>query len=66
MPWCDDCDRFYNPTSMGAGGECPSCGRTIAAPAKLPWHFKVLVGSAVIYLGWRGLQGVAWLLDRFA
>jgi hypothetical protein len=28
---------------------------------KVPWHFWVLVGAVVAYLGWRLVQGVAWL-----
>ncbi len=64
MPWCDDCARFWNPNSMGTGGECPSCGRVIAAPPKAPWHFKLLVGAASVYLLWRFVQGVAWVVGR--
>jgi hypothetical protein len=30
--------------------------------ARPPWHFWVFVAAAVIYLGWRLVQGVAWLL----
>jgi len=33
-------------------------------PIPLPWHFKLLVGAIVVYLGWRAIQGVIWLLDR--
>jgi hypothetical protein len=74
VPWCPDCDRFYNPNSLSATGECPTCGRalgddTAPAPEKLrkfsdepaPWHFKVLVGCVSVYLGWRLLQGVFWV-----
>ena len=61
MPWCEDCSRFFNPTSMGAGGECPSCGRKIAEPAKAPWHFKLLLFLTAIYLAWRLVQGITWL-----
>ena len=69
MPWCDDCNRFWNPNSMGQGGSCPSCGQVIASASapeetKAPWHFKLLVGATVAYLGWRGVQGVQWLLER--
>ena len=64
MPWCEDCNRFLNPSSMGAGGECPTCGRVIAPAPKAPWHFKLLVVSTVIYLGWRAIQGIAWVLHR--
>ncbi len=60
MPWCEHCSRFFNPPSMGKGGECPVCGQVISAPTKAPWHFKVLVGAAVVYLGWRLAQGIAW------
>src|SRR5437868_5864940 len=43
MPWCDDCSKFWNPTSMGKGGECPTCGRVIAKPQRAPWHFKLML-----------------------
>jgi hypothetical protein len=29
-----------------------------------PWHFKLLVGGTVIYLGYRFLQGVQWLTHK--
>ena len=70
MPWCDECSKFWNPPSMGAGGECPTCGRVIvdvrevgdkAAP-RVPWHFWLLLVALVIYLGFRAYQGVVWLL----
>ncbi len=64
MPWCDECARFFNPSSMGKGGECPSCGRVIGKVERAPWHFKVLVGAASVYLGWRGIQGVVWVADH--
>ena len=64
MPWCEDCSRFYTPTSMGAGGECPTCGRTIAAAPRAPWHFKLLLLAAAIYLGWRLVQGIAWIAHQ--
>lgn len=31
MPWCDDCAKFWTPTSMRADGACPSCGRVLSA-----------------------------------
>ena len=57
MPWCEDCARFWTPTSMHAGGKCPSCGRVIAEPARVPWHFKLLVVATIFYLGYRAWQG---------
>jgi hypothetical protein len=32
MPWCDECAKFWNPTSMAEGGACPTCGRVLEAP----------------------------------
>lgn len=30
----------------------------------VPWSFKIMVGLAVLYLGWRVIQGVVWLAQR--
>lgn len=55
---------------MGAHGTCPTCGRTIADPTgatdgeKAPWHFKLLVGAVVAYLGWRAVQAVQWVVEQ--
>ena len=55
---------------MGAGGTCPTCGRSIADPAsaaedvKAPWHFKLLVGAVVAYLGWRAVQAAQWVVEQ--
>lgn len=27
-----------------------------------PWHFWVVVGAATIYLGWRALEGLVWVV----
>jgi len=68
VPWCEDCAKFWNPNTLSAQGECPTCGRRIAEPGsgdldvKAPWHFKVLVVSAGVYLLWRFLQ-LAGLVD---
>jgi hypothetical protein len=67
MPFCEDCSKFWNPNSLPPDGTCPTCGRFIAdAPKaqKVPWHFWLLLGVATIYLGWRAIQGIAWLLNR--
>ena len=64
MPFCEDCDKFWNPNSMPPDGTCPTCGRMIGDPPesrRAPWHFWVLVAALVIYLGWRAVQGIGWL-----
>ena len=68
MPWCDDCSRFLNPTSLSDGDACPSCGRVVTAAEvepSVPWHFKLLVVATVLYLVFRAYQGVVWLVGRF-
>lgn len=72
MPWCTDCDRFYNPNTLAADGTCPDghqVGDPEQQPEKLrrfsdepaPWHFKVLVAATAIYLAYRALQGIGWV-----
>ncbi|MDP1820368.1 MAG: hypothetical protein Q8K58_10845 [Acidimicrobiales bacterium] len=71
MPWCAECDRFYNPNSLQADGTCPTCGRAVGEPEKLrkfsdepaPWHFKVLLVAVVVYLGYRLYEVVLWGLQ---
>lgn len=69
MPWCEECDRFVTPTSLGDGGACPRCGVAPGAAGAVaeedvavPWHFKLLLVATVLYLGWRAVQGVAWVV----
>jgi hypothetical protein len=66
MPWCEDCSKFWNPNSLPPDGTCPTCHRVIGDPVdnRVPWHFWILVAAAGIYLGWRAIQGVEWLLTR--
>ena len=69
MAWCDACERYLTPSSLTAEGNCPSCGCLIEAPAvapKAPWHFKLLVVALAVYLGWRAIQGVAWVIQHLA
>lgn len=44
----------------GAPGEDPD-----GALPPVPWHLKLLVGAVALYLGWRAVQGVDWVLGRF-
>jgi hypothetical protein len=71
MPWCDACSRFWTQPSMKADGTCPQCGASLANPAgidrvdadgKTPWHFKLLVAAVVIYLAWRTIQIIGWVV----
>ena len=65
MPWCEECAKFWTPTSLDTDGSCPACGRTIAVATpepKAPWHFKLLVGAVIVYLAYRAVQLVEWLI----
>ena len=73
MPWCDTCDRFYNPNSIAPDGTCVKCGSFIADPkeekaekerTRPPWHFYVLLVALVIYLGFRLVQGIIWVAHK--
>ena len=72
VPWCDTCDRFYNPNTLAADGTCSTCGQFVAEPpssiedsaARAPWHFKALIGVTAVYLAYRLLQGVVWVAQQ--
>ena len=63
MPWCDDCSKYWTPSSVNEDGTCPRCGADLEAPAddaeadandeKAPWHFKLMVVALIIYLVYR-------------
>jgi hypothetical protein len=70
MPWCDECDRFYTPSTLTEEGKCPD-GHQVAEPPEaddgsgsgIPWHFWLLVIALAIYLGWRFVQLIQWLVS---
>jgi hypothetical protein len=61
-----------NPNTLQADGTCPECGRTVEAPHpagvvaaerdKAPWHFKLILALTVIYLTWRFVQMITWVV----
>lgn len=69
MPFCPECDRFYNPNTLTDVGDCPD-GHHVAdpaegeAPPKVPWHFKLMLAFVIIYLGWRFIQLGDWVVQR--
>jgi hypothetical protein len=62
VPECEACGG-----ESGDEEECASCGAVLVEtePPPVPWHFKLLVVATVLYLGWRAVQGVMWVIDRF-
>ena len=43
-------------------GPASGDGAAEAGVERLPWHFWLLLAAAVVYLGWRAVQGIALLL----
>ncbi|CAN5467122.1 hypothetical protein BH10ACT2_BH10ACT2_11090 [soil metagenome] len=31
MPWCEECAKYWTPSTMNDDGTCPKCGRLVAA-----------------------------------
>jgi len=72
VPWCQDCSKYLTPSTLNADGSCPTCGRPVSeverhadhAPEQspMPWHFKLLVVALVVYLGWRFVQLIGWIV----
>jgi hypothetical protein len=59
-----------NPNTLRPDGTCPTCERQVvdpeeltdAPPPKTPWHFKLLVLITVIYVGFRIIQMISWVV----
>ncbi len=63
MAWCDECDTLVEDEELGEEGECPNCGTILAERERrpIPWYFKLMIVATIVYLGYRGYQGVAWI-----
>lgn len=71
MPWCDRCDVYLAPNAVKVDGCCPTCDQPADAadlktetPIRPPWHFWLMVVALVAYLGWRLVQGLAWVVQQ--
>jgi hypothetical protein len=67
VPWCEPCSRYLTPAALEEDGSCPGCGTVLAEPEerrKAPWHFWVMVVAVALYLGWRLVQGLIWLVGK--
>jgi hypothetical protein len=69
VPWCATCDRFLSPSTVRTDGACPTCGSTVEAGKArklrgLPWYVVVALGVFAVYLAFRLVQGIDWLIDQ--
>ena len=69
---CPSCGRPVEPGGAHAPGESverahraegDQAGEEEIGP--IPLHLKILGVSLVVYLGWRFIQGVEWIIHRF-
>ncbi len=59
--WCESCERVVSGQEPGAA--CVACGSTLVEhEATAPWHFKLLVGAVALYLAFRVVQMISWLV----
>lgn len=45
MPWCDTCNRFFNPNTLLPDGTCPNCGSQAAPPDESPAAARATSGG---------------------
>jgi uncharacterized paraquat-inducible protein A len=64
MLWCNSCNSVVEDDDVGADGTCPSCQEPLEERRPVPWHFKFLLAATVIYLGYRTVQGIIWLVHH--
>ncbi len=68
---CPACGRPVEPGRARPGtppeptGVTPGAGHDEEDLGPIPWHLKLLAGAVALYLGYRALQGVEWIIDRF-
>ena len=32
MPWCEECAKYWAPSTLREDGACPACGRVVGTP----------------------------------
>ncbi len=77
MPWCVSCNKFLTPSTVRPDATCPKCGNVVerglipgmtrpgdVAPPAVPWHLKLVGAALAVYLGYRFLQLLDWVLHR--
>jgi hypothetical protein len=62
---CPFCKQVVDYSRHHKFEQAAARGEELADEVPVPWHLKLLLIAAVIYLGWRAVQGVEWIADRF-
>ena len=66
---CPSCGRVVDPGRAKAADPAAAVGPPPVADDEeelgpVPWHLKLLGAALVVYLGYRALQGIEWLLGK--
>jgi uncharacterized paraquat-inducible protein A len=60
MAWCEECDALVEEEDPGEEVESTRCGTILVDQERppIPRYFKAMLAATVVYLGYRGYQGV--------
>ncbi len=53
-----------DPVDLEPGGAVDGPGAADDDGPTAPWHFKLMLVALAVYLAWRGVQGVGWLVHH--
>jgi len=64
---CPSCGRVVDPGHASFATHASEAKSTIddeddEAPLPIPWHLWLLLAALAVYLGYRAMQGIEWLL----
>jgi hypothetical protein len=65
--WCEECDTLVEDEDLGsrrASARPAARSWPIRSARPIPWYFKAMLVASVIYLGYRGYQGVTWVIGH--
>ena len=62
---CPFCQQVVDYRRHRKHEEAASRGEELEEVAAMPWHLKLLLAGAAVYLGWRAFQGIEWLVQLF-
>jgi hypothetical protein len=59
---CPSCGRVVEPGHAHAVDAKPADAEEEEDLPPIPWHLWLLAGALAIYLGYRAMQGIEWLI----
>jgi len=61
---CPFCQQIVDYSRSRKFERAKARGEELEPPVPFPWHLKLLLAATVLYLGWRGWQGIEWIAQR--